>query len=162
MTPSGGRSAGLLPFRRTPDGVEVFVGHMGGPFWRGREAGAWTVLKGEHGDDEPPLAAAEREFVEETGLPVPAGPRIPLGSVRQRAGKTVTAWAVEAELDPQSAVSGTFPLEWPRGSGRVVEVPEVDRYAWLSLTDARRLLVAAQAELVDRLVQALAGSHDDR
>lgn len=150
-------SAGLLPFRRRAGGLEVFLGHMGGPLWTRREEGAWTVLKGEHADDEDPAAAAEREFAEETGLASPPGDRIPLGTVRQRGGKEVTAWAVEAELDPDAAVSGTFALVWPPRSGRVQEFPEIDRFRWWPVDQARGVVVAAQAELLDRLEAAVLG-----
>jgi predicted NUDIX family NTP pyrophosphohydrolase len=145
------RSAGLLPFRRRDGVVEVFLGHMGGPLWARREEGAWTVLKGEHTDDEDPRAAAEREFAEETGLVPPPGERVPLGTVRQRGGKEVTAWAVEADLDPGAAVSGTFEMVWPPRSGRLQAFPEIDRFRWWPLAQARGVVVGAQAELLDRL-----------
>lgn len=152
------RSAGLLPYRWAPAGLEVFLGHMGGPYWSGKDERAWSLIKGEPDDGEDDEAAAEREFVEETGLAVPAGPRLALGSVRQRSGKTVTAWAVEADLDASAAVSQTFELEWPPRSGRTLEVPEIDRFAWWPVPAARRLVVAAQADLLDRLVDALPDS----
>lgn len=149
------RSAGLLPFRRSGDGIEVLLGHMGGPLWARREAGAWTVLKGEVDDGEDPAAAAEREFVEETGLTPPPGPRLPLGTVRQRGGKEVTAWAVEGDLDAAAAVSGTFEMPWPPRSGRIQAFPEIDRFRWWPLQEARDVVVGAQAELLDRLAAAL-------
>jgi predicted NUDIX family NTP pyrophosphohydrolase len=145
------RSAGLLLFRRTPAGAEVLLGHMGGPFWARRHAGAWTVPKGEYGPDEPPWAAARREFREELGLPAPEGPPLPLGEVVQSAGKHVTAWAVEADLDPSTVVPGTFTMEWPRGSGRTAEFPELDRVAWFPLPAAREVVVRAQVAFLDRL-----------
>lgn len=150
-------SAGLLLFRRAADGgVEVLLGHMGGPFWRSKDAGAWTVPKGEHDRDEDPHAAAVREFTEELGTPPPPGEDLPLGSVRQRGGKLVTAWAREGDLDPTRATSDLVELEWPPGSGRTVKFPELDRVAWVPLEEARGLVVAAQAELLDRLDAALA------
>jgi predicted NUDIX family NTP pyrophosphohydrolase len=145
-------SAGLLLFRRTPDGVtEVLIGHMGGPFWAGRSAAAWSIPKGEYAADEPPEAAARREFEEELGLPAPDGPWIALGENRQRGGKTVTVWAVRADLDPARAVPGTFTMEWPRGSGVLREFPEIDRFGWFPLAEAEPLLVAGQRVFLARL-----------
>ncbi|HEX6919751.1 MAG TPA: NUDIX domain-containing protein [Actinomycetes bacterium] len=151
------RSAGILLFRRSSGGVEVLLGHMGGPFWARRDAGAWSVPKGEYEPDEEPLAAARREFQEELGLPVPAGDLVDLGSVRQSGGKVVTVWAVEADLDPGEVTPGTFTMEWPKGSGRVAEFPEVDRAAWFDLRDAGERIVAAQREFLDRLASRLLG-----
>jgi predicted NUDIX family NTP pyrophosphohydrolase len=128
---------------------------MGGPFWARKDAGAWSIPKGEYDADEPPQAAARREFAEELGMPPPDGPLIELGEVRQAGGKTVSAWAVEGELDPADVVPGTFRLEWPRGSGRMQEFPEVDRVAWFDLDSARAKLVSAQRDLLDRLVRRL-------
>ncbi|MBA4865253.1 NUDIX domain-containing protein [Streptomyces sp. PSKA54] len=154
------RSAGLLLYRRVPEGVEVLLGHMGGPFWARREAGAWTVPKGEHDPDEPAWDAARREFTEELGLPPPDGEAVPLGEVRQRGGKTVTVWAVEGDLDPADVVPGTFTLEWPRGSGRMTTFPELDRVAWLALDRAREVVVSAQTTFLDRLAEHLDAVHD--
>src|SRR5512139_698162 len=151
------RSAGILLFRRSSGGVQVLLGHMGGPFWARRDAGAWSVPKGEHEPDEEPLAAARREFQEELGLPVPAGDLVELGSVTQSGGKVVTVWAVEADLDPGEVTPGTFTMEWPKGSGRVAEFPEVDRAAWFDLRDAGERIVAAQREFLDRLASRLLG-----
>lgn len=151
------RSAGILLFRRSSGGVEVLLGHMGGPFWARRDAGAWSVPKGEYEPDEEPLAAARREFQEELGLPVPAGDLVELGSVTQSGGKVVTVWAVEADLDPGEVTPGTFTMEWPKGSGRVAEFPEVDRAAWFDLRDAGERIVAAQREFLDRLATRLLG-----
>ena len=152
-------SAGLLLFRRTADGVEVLLGHMGGPFWARKDAGAWTIPKGEPGPEEDLHDAAVREFTEELGMAPPAAtaPDLALGSVRQRAGKTVTAWAREGDVDPARAVSNLVDVEWPPRSGRHVAVPELDRVAWLPAADARRLVVSAQAELVHRLLAVLDG-----
>ncbi|MEU5341623.1 NUDIX domain-containing protein [Streptomyces sp. NPDC020766] len=147
------RSAGLLLFRRADHGVEVLLGHMGGPFFARRDAGAWTVPKGEYEPDEPAWDAARREFQEELGLPPPEGHPIPLGEVTQTNGKVVTVWAVEADLDVTTTVPGTFTMEWPRGSGRVQEFPELDRVEWLDLDRARTLLVKAQTTFLDRLAE---------
>ncbi|MFD3412271.1 NUDIX domain-containing protein [Streptomyces cyaneofuscatus] len=152
---AGKRSAGLLLFRTTGTGggrgVEVLIGHMGGPFWAGREAAAWSVPKGEYGPDEEPAAAARREFEEELGVPVPDGVWLPLGESRQRSGKTVTVWAVEADLDVVSVVPGTFTMEWPRGSGVQQEFPEMDRFAWCTPEQAAELLIVGQRVFVKRL-----------
>ena len=151
------RSAGILLHRRGADGVlEVLLAHMGGPRWQRRDAGAWTIPKGELDDGEEPLAAARREFVEELGLPVPPGEPVALGEVRQAGGKRVTAWAVAGDLDPAAVVPGTFEMEWPPGSGVLRPWPEVDRVAWLPVAAARTKVVAAQAELLDRLETLLA------
>ena len=149
------RSAGLLVFHRAAAGIEVLLGHMGGPFWARKDAGAWSIPKGEYDADEPPQAAARREFSEELGMPPPDGPLIELGEVRQAGGKTVSAWAVEGDLDPADVVPGTFRLDWPRGSGRIQEFPEVDRVAWFDLDSARAKVVSAQRDLLDRLVRRL-------
>ncbi|MEU7470672.1 NUDIX domain-containing protein [Streptomyces sp. NPDC044984] len=149
----GARSAGLLLFRHTGQGLEVLLGHMGGPFFARRESGAWTVPKGEYDPGEPAWEAARREFREELGLPPPDGEALPLGEVRQSGGKTVTAWAVEADLDPAAVVPGTFAMEWPPRSGRVREFPELDRVAWFPLERAREVIVGAQAAFLDRLAE---------
>lgn len=158
-------SAGVLLWRRVdPDGVEVLVGHMGGPFWARKHERAWSLPKGELEPGEEPLAAARRELAEELGAAVVAGAGLdgrdwlPLGEVRQSGGKVVHAWAVEADLDPAAVVPGTFTLEWPPRSGRQLEFPELDRVAWVTPDEARKLLVAAQAVLVDRLLEHLAGA----
>lgn len=147
------RSAGLLLYRRAPDGPHVLLGHMGGPFFARRDAGAWTVPKGEYAPGETPWDAARREFEEELGLPPPDGPAVPLGEVRQAGGKTVTAWAVEGDLDPAAVVPGTFRLEWPPRSGRVQEFPELDRVEWFTLDRARSVIVGAQTAFLDRLAE---------
>ncbi|MFE6971401.1 NUDIX domain-containing protein [Isoptericola sp. NPDC057653] len=155
-------SAGLLLYRTTPDGgLEVLLGHMGGPFWARKDEGAWTVLKGELEPDEEPHAAALREAAEELGLPLPepSSPDVDLGEVRQRSGKRVVAWArpwPDPQPDLATARSNTVEIEWPPRSGKRIEVPEIDRVAWFGPDDARRLVVSAQAALVDRLEAALA------
>ncbi|WP_326731210.1 NUDIX domain-containing protein [Streptomyces phaeochromogenes] len=153
MTATAKRSAGLLLFRRTDQGIEVLLGHMGGPFFARRDAGAWTVPKGEYEPDEAAWDAARREFQEELGLPPPDGTPIPLGEVTQTNRKVVTVWAIESDLDVTTMVPGTFTMEWPRGSGRVQEFPELDRAEWLDLDRARAVLVKAQTTFLDRLAE---------
>jgi len=148
------RSAGLLIYRRAGDEIEVLLGHMGGPFWAAKDAGAWTIPKGELEDSEEPLAAARREFAEELGLPAPSGEPIDLGAVRQ-SRKLVHGWAVEHDLDPADVTPGTFTMVWPPGSDAEREFPELDRVAWFSLDDAAERIVAGQRELLNRLVRAL-------
>ncbi|MFE4664267.1 NUDIX domain-containing protein [Streptomyces sp. NPDC056716] len=153
---TGKRSAGLLLYRRhTGQGPEVLLGHMGGPFFARKDAGAWTVPKGEYGPKEPAWDAARREFREELGLAPPEGEPVPLGEVRQTGGKVVTVWAVEADLDPAAVVPGTFTMEWPPRSGRTEEFPELDRVAWFPVARARELIVRAQATFLDRLAPHL-------
>jgi predicted NUDIX family NTP pyrophosphohydrolase len=147
-------SAGLLLFRRRAGRLEVFLAHPGGPFWANKDAGAWTIPKGLVEPGEDPLAAARREFEEETGLR-PQGPFLPLGSVRQKAGKEVHAWALEGDADPDRVTSNTIWVEWPHGSGRRMKIPEVDRCGWFDPDAARGKLNPAQAEFVDRLEAAL-------
>ncbi|MFJ6737332.1 NUDIX domain-containing protein [Streptomyces sp. NPDC091279] len=147
-------SAGLLLFRRTGPGLDVLLGHMGGPFFARRDAGAWTVPKGEYGPaEETAWDAARREFREELGLAPPDGTALELGEVRQAGGKTVTAWAIEADLDPATVVPGTFRMEWPPRSGRLRDFPELDRVAWFAPERAREVIVAAQATFLDRLAR---------
>ncbi len=148
-------SYGVVPFRRVDGGVELLIGHMGGPFWSRKDEGAWSFPKGLPEGDEEPLATARREMSEELGLPAPEGDYLPLGDVRQSGGKVVTAWAVETDLDPADVVPGTFTMPWPPRSGREQEFPEVDRVAWVDPATARRLLVKAQAAFVDRLLDLL-------
>jgi predicted NUDIX family NTP pyrophosphohydrolase len=150
------RSAGILLFRTTNGQPEVLIGHMGGPLWSRRDAGAWSIPKGEYTDDEAPEAAARREFQEELGLPVPAGNLIDLGSVKQSSGKIVTVWAIAGDLDPAKVVPGTFRMEWPKGSGVLREFPEIDRAAWFALPTAGEKLVTAQREFLNRLAEHLA------
>ena len=152
------RSAGVLLFRRTDQGVQVLLAHMGGPFWARKDTGAWSLPKGEHGPDEEPRAAARREFEEELGAPPPVDGWVDLGEVRQSGGKVVNAWAVEGDFDPDRLVPGTFELEWPKGSGRVREFPEVDRVAWFGLDEVGPRLVTSQRAFLDRLATHLAGS----
>ncbi|KOV70513.1 DNA mismatch repair protein MutT [Streptomyces sp. AS58] len=143
----------MLLFRRTEPGLEVLLGHMGGPFFARRDAGAWTVPKGEYEEDEPAWEAARREFREELGLAPPDGEAVPLGEVRQSGGKIVTVWAVEADLDPAEVVPGTFTMQWPPKSGRTQEFPELDRVEWFGLDAAREVIVKAQSAFLDRLAE---------
>ncbi|GKQ35380.1 DNA mismatch repair protein MutT [Streptomyces sp. A012304] len=131
----------------------MLLGHMGGPFFARKDAGAWTVPKGEYDPDEPAWEAARREFREELGVAPPDGEAVPLGEVRQAGGKTVTAWAVEADLDPAVIEPGTFVMEWPPRSGLMREFPELDRVAWLGLDRAREVIVRAQNAFLDRLAE---------
>ncbi|MEC3957192.1 NUDIX domain-containing protein [Nocardia sp. CDC153] len=147
-------SAGVLLFRRTA-GLEVLLGHLGGPLWAKKDAAAWSIPKGEYEpDEEKPRDAARREFTEELGLPVPDGDWIPLGDVEYGSGrgkKRLTVWAVEADLDPTEIVPGTFEMEWPPRSGRLAEFPEIDRAAWLDLEAAEEKLGKGQRPYLQRL-----------
>lgn len=144
------RSAGILLHRRGPAGVEVLLVHPGGPFWAKKDAGAWSIPKGEFGADEAPADAARREFVEELGVdPGPA--LIPLGVVTQSRAKVVHPFAVEGDLDPAAITSNTFELEWPPRSGRMQAFPEVDRAAWFTLDEARAKIVGGQRPILDAL-----------
>ena len=154
MVKSSKPSAGLLLYRRPSGRLEIFLAHPGGPFWHHRDAGAWTIPKGVAEAGEETLAAACREFAEETGVR-PVGPFLPLGSIRQKAGKLVHAWAWEGDADPDQVTSNTMQTEWPRGSGHLLTFPEVDRCAWFDARSARGKINPAQAALIDRLELAL-------
>jgi predicted NUDIX family NTP pyrophosphohydrolase len=150
------KSAGLLMYRITPDRqLEVLLAHPGGPFWRGRDEGAWSIPKGEYVDPEPALAAACREFAEETGFEV-TPPLLPLGDVTQKSGKRISAWAFRGDCDPGQLRCNTFEAEWPPRSGRRQSFPEIDRVQWFSLPEAHRKLLPAQCEWLDRLQKAVA------
>lgn len=144
-------SAGVLLHRVRDSATEVLLGHPGGPFWARRDDGAWTIPKGEYDAHEDAWDAARREFAEELGCPVPAGPRIDLGSLRQPSGKVLTVFAVHADLDITNARSNTFSMEWPKGSGRLQEFPELDRVAWLPSGTASVKLLPGQREFLGRL-----------
>lgn len=144
-------SAGILLYRRTASGLEVFLIHPGGPFWANKDS--WSIPKGEYSPEEEPLAAACREFQEETGMAVD-GDFLPLGVIRQPSGKQVTAWALEGDFNPASLVSNTCEVEWPPRSGRIITIPEADRGAWFSLDEARRKIFRGQEALLDRLAAA--------
>src|SRR4029453_14732621 len=149
------RSAGILLYRRRRGALEVLLVHPGGPAWANRDAGAWSIPKGEYGDGEDPRGVALREFEEETGQPPPTGELVALGEVRQRGGKVVTAWATTGDLAPGKVTSNTFKMQWPPRSGQWRTFPEVDRAGWFDPATAREKLLAAQAELVDRLLAVL-------
>lgn len=154
---AGKHSAGILLFRRGGEGVEFLLVHPGGPFWRRKDLGAWTIPKGQIEDGEEPRACAVRELEEELGEAPELDPErlIELGSIRQRAGKVVDAWAAEADFDPARLDSNTFSMEWPPRSGDEQEFPEVDRADWFDLETARQKILPAQAELLDRLAKIL-------
>ncbi|HEY2772134.1 MAG TPA: NUDIX domain-containing protein [Solirubrobacteraceae bacterium] len=145
------KSAGILLHRGRDGEREVLLVHPGGPFWARRDAGAWSIPKGEYTPDEDALAAARREFREELGVSPPDGDVAELGEIRQRSGKVVRAWALEGDLDVSAVHSNTCEIEWPPRSGQKIEIPEVDRAEWFSLQDAREKINPAQAELLDRL-----------
>jgi predicted NUDIX family NTP pyrophosphohydrolase len=149
------RSAGIVLHRAGDGGPEVLLVHPGGPFWAKKDDGAWSIPKGEYEPDEDALACALREFEEETGTRLDAAELIDLGAVVQKAGKEVRAWAVRGDLDPATVRSNSFTMEWPPRSGRRQEFPEIDRAEWFTLDTARVKLVAAQAELLDRLVERM-------
>jgi len=151
------RSAGILLFRRSGEETEFLLVHPGGPFWAKKDNGAWSIPKGQIEDDEEPRACAVRELEEELGKAPAPDPKqlLELGSIRQRAGKVVEAWAAEAEFDPASLASNTFAMEWPPRSGKQQEFPEVDRAEWFNLERAREKILPAQAEFLDRLLERL-------
>ena len=147
-------SAGVIIYRIREGALEVFLVHPGGPFWARKDLGAWSIPKGEFTEPEDPLAAAIRELQEETGYEA-EGPFVPLAPRKQPGGKTVHAWAVEGDLDPRQIKSNTFLLEWPRGSGRQKEFPEVDRAEWFDLAEAKRRILPGQAGFLDELADLM-------
>lgn len=151
-------SGGILLYRRTAGGLEVLLAHPGGPYFKDRDEGHWTIPKGEPEPDEALVDAASREFEEETGLSLPVGPLIELGTIVQKGGKAVHAWAVEGDIRPELAHSNTVDLEWPPRSGRTQPFPEIDRVAWFEPAEARRRIKEAQIPLIDRLAAALANA----
>jgi len=144
------QSAGILLYRRTQGRLQVLLVHPGGPYWAKKDAGAWTIPKGEHADDEDPEHAARREFAEETGATLPNDALTDLGEIKQKSGKRVRAYAVQGDFDPKELVSNTFELEWPPRSGRRVVVPEVDRAEWFDLDEAAERILEAQRPLLER------------
>ena len=150
-------SAGLLLFRRRQGRLEVLLAHPGGPFWANKDIGAWTIPKGQLEDDEDPLQAAAREFTEETGMVVNIELAHSLGDAQQKGGKTVLAWAIEGDLDPDLLRSNTFAIEWPPRSGQQTEFPEIDRVEWFEPDLARVKLNPAQEPFVDRLIDWATG-----
>jgi predicted NUDIX family NTP pyrophosphohydrolase len=149
------QSAGLLLYRLKDGVTEILLGHPGGPFWARKDAGSWSIPKGEYQPDEEPLAAARREFAEETGHAAPDGPVVGLGQVRQGSGKIVTAFAVAGDFDPAKLDPGLIEIEWPPRSGQRRAVPEIDRVAWFTLGAAQEKLLPAQRAFIDRLEAAL-------
>ncbi len=164
---TGRRSAGIMLWRTRETGLEVLLGHPGGPYFSRKDDGDWTVLKGESEPGEELEAVAQREFAEETGHTIgPDAPLYELGDIRQKSGKVVVAWAVEGDLDPAAAVSNTFEMEWPPRSDRIEVFPEIDRVAWFTLEKAHRKIKAAQAPFLERLARAIetgaiGGSNED-
>jgi predicted NUDIX family NTP pyrophosphohydrolase len=148
-------SAGLVVYRREALALQVLLGHPGGPFWAKRDAGAWSIPKGEHGPDEEPLDAARREFQEELGVAPPDSPVLDLGTTRLKSGKLIRAFAVEGDVDPATISPGEFEMEWPPKSGRTGRFPEIDRVEWFFLDEARTRLNPAQAVFLDRLSEEL-------
>ena len=148
------RSAGLLMYRRRNDCTEVFLVHPGGPLWAKKDLGAWTIPKGEYDESEKPMAAAIREFHEETGI-TPSGDFIDLGTIRQSGGKLVSAWAFEGDCDPAQLTSNLCQLEWPPHTGRLIQFPEVDRGAWFSLSEATKRTLKGQQPLLETLMHKL-------
>jgi predicted NUDIX family NTP pyrophosphohydrolase len=151
------RSAGLLMYRQHQQILEVFLVHPGGPFWAKKDLGAWSIPKGEYTDAEDPLAAAQREFNEETGF-VATGPFLPLGAIKQASGKLVTAWAFAGDCDPATLTSNLCQIEWPPRSKRLLDIPEVDRGQWFPLPEAAERLREAQRPLLGRLAHLLESS----
>jgi predicted NUDIX family NTP pyrophosphohydrolase len=148
------RSAGLLMYRWHNHELQVFLVHPGGPFWAKKDMGAWSISKGEYLDGEIPLEAAKREFEEETGFSA-GGSFLELGTVQQSGGKLVSAWAFEGDCDPAAMVSNRCQIEWPPRSGRMIEIPEVDRAGWFSIAEGRERILKSQAPFLDRLCQML-------
>jgi predicted NUDIX family NTP pyrophosphohydrolase len=145
------QSAGILLYRAGVSGPEVFLVHPGGPFWKNKDAGAWTIPKGEFDDSEDPLAAAIREFKEETGYNI-KGEFKPLGHIQQKAGKAVYAWAMAGDIDATTIKSNFFEMEWPPKSGKKQSFPEIDRASWFKLSDAREKINSSQAKFLDQLL----------
>jgi predicted NUDIX family NTP pyrophosphohydrolase len=160
---SGRTSAGILLWRRRGGRIEVLLGHPGSPYFAGKDEGDWTVLKGEVDADEELEAVARREFAEETGHTLEGDAHlVELGHIRQKSGKVVFAWAAEGDLDPATAASNTFEMEWPPRSGRIQEFPEIDRVEWFGSRKARAKIKAAQAPFLDRLERAIVGDATGR
>jgi predicted NUDIX family NTP pyrophosphohydrolase len=147
-------SAGILMFRRRNQEVDFFLAHPGGPFWQKKDAGAWSIPKGEYNSGDDPLEAAKREFEEETGIK-PHGTFMPLGEIKQPSGKVISAWAVEGDCSPEAIRSNTFSIEWPPKSGRKKEFPEIDRAAWFGLEEARVRILKGQVGFLERLMTRL-------
>ena len=150
------RSAGILLYRRSTESqLEVWIAHMGGPFWAGKDERSWSIPKGEYLEDEDPLVAAMREFAEEMGTPAPSADYLQLGTFRQPSGKLITAFAAESDFQPGQIVSNTFSLEWPKGSGIIRDYPEIDGARWFTVPEARTKLVKGQVAILDALIELL-------
>jgi predicted NUDIX family NTP pyrophosphohydrolase len=155
------RSAGILLYRHGAAGeLEVWIGHMGGPFWAAKKSHAWSLPKGEYRADEDPLVAARREFTEEIGTPPPSADYTLLGEFRQPSGKLITVFAAASDFQPGQIISNTFPLEWPKGSGIIQHFPEIDDARWVTESDARTKLVKGQLPILDALVKGLLERQD--
>lgn len=148
-------SAGILLYRQTDSGYEVLLVHPGGPFWAKKDAGVWSIPKGEFDQSEEPLAAANRELSEELGHHMPKGELVPLGEAKQPSGKIVHIWALEADLDASKIKSNTTMIDWPPRSGKKMEIPEVDRAGWFGLPEAQVKLSSGQLPFIDRLAEYL-------
>jgi predicted NUDIX family NTP pyrophosphohydrolase len=146
-------SAGIVLYRRREGKLEVFLVHPGGPFWKNKDAGSWSIPKGEYGPGEDALIAARREFAEETGFDLPEGDFKPLGELRQPSGKVITAWALEGDFPAEELKSNLFSMEWPPKSGKIQDFPEVDRAGWFDLDAAHEKLLAGQRGFLDRMTQ---------
>ena len=155
------QSAGLILYRVQNEQIEVFLVHPGGPFWAKKEFGAWSIPKGEYTSEEDPLSAARREFQEETGFTA-QGHFLDLGSIRQSSGKVVTAWALEGDCDPAKLQSNLCEVEWPPRSGRRMQIPEVDRGAWFSVSEAEERILVAQKPLLQRLASSVSAQTEQR
>lgn len=154
-------SAGIVLFRKRNGGVDVFLVHPGGPFFRNKDIGSWSIPKGEYEAGADPQAAARREYNEETGFDLGNSPLIALGEIKQSSGKLVTAWAVEGDCDPDGIQSNTFSMEWPPKSGKLKECPEVDKAGWFSLDAAREKLIGGQHAFLERLAAIIVHRVDD-
>jgi predicted NUDIX family NTP pyrophosphohydrolase len=152
------RSAGILMYRRSTRGVELLLAHPGGPFWAGKDQGAWSIPKGEYDESEDALIAAKREFAEELGSAPPARPFLDLGAIKQPSRKLITAFAVEGDFDPAALASNRFELEWPPKSGRKQSFAEIDSVQWFTASEAREKIQPGQAEFIDRLLEYLGRS----
>lgn len=148
-------SAGILLYRRTDAEPQVWIAHMGGPFWAHKDAAAWSIPKGEYRPGQDAFDAARREFQEEIGVPAPAAEYVALGEFRQPSGKVVSVFAAEADFEVERVVSNTFTVEWPRGSGILREYPEIDDARWVGLAEARLKLVRGQLPVLDALLDRL-------
>jgi predicted NUDIX family NTP pyrophosphohydrolase len=148
------KSAGILAFRKNAKGIEIFLMHPGGPFWKNKDVGAWSIPKGEIDETESEIDAAKREFEEETGIKI-KGELIALQPIRQKNGKLVTAWALDQDIDAAGITCNLFEMEWPPKSGKYQQFPEMDRAEWFSVTTAKEKIIPAQAALIDQLEEIL-------